>query len=364
MSVPLSLAAPASASEWPMGLLLDEVWLRSRRVVVHELEREELWPERERYRETVRRLTATGSELRASLLRAILPEDDFTALAGEAIFGPANRRFRTRLPLVLAFGYEIGYCLHRLGRGQAPEAHRIGEICSLFNTGVSVFDLVHDSSTLAGRFAEVFDDSLLDQLVERPRVHAEGLTHRLENQADIELRFLIAIIARFFSLVGESHWTSGRQQSLAPLLRRAYEAELESARSGQRAEPWIAKEKSTLPFEIIGRLAAPASGARNEEIEALARDLGIVFWRLDDLVDAVTDIQMGAVNSLVPPRDGNSEGDYHAAAAIVAGTSCEDVAHEVVSGVQRCLDSYSAPTNADRERFRADLLAYVRNWLE
>jgi hypothetical protein len=39
-----------SESEWPSSLMLDEVWLRVRRLLVHKLERERFWPSTNEYK--------------------------------------------------------------------------------------------------------------------------------------------------------------------------------------------------------------------------------------------------------------------------------------------------------------------------
>jgi len=99
-----SVASSRIQSEWPQALLLDEIWVRARRCVVHRLEQTGLWMPHKRYLQVMRRQHGIGERLKTRSLNPILGAEAGT-LYGEAAFGPASPRLRSRLEHVLAFGY-------------------------------------------------------------------------------------------------------------------------------------------------------------------------------------------------------------------------------------------------------------------
>src|SRR5947207_3544725 len=98
----------AYSREWPVGLLLDEIWLRARRTLVASLAEADLWPEQAEHQAFVESERRRGEALRDTVLLSALPEEDRRWLLSPAIFGASNRRFRARTPLSLAFGYTLG----------------------------------------------------------------------------------------------------------------------------------------------------------------------------------------------------------------------------------------------------------------
>src|SRR5262249_20599608 len=157
---------------------------------------------------------ALGDGLRRGLLREVLGENHDVIFGSETLFGPLNHRFRTRLPYVLAFGYQLGSTLHALVGDDPPAAQRSGERCAIFNLGISVFDLVCDTApSLRRKLGDVFDENVLRNLMADA-----GSAQELDRVADgvdcAELSFLLCLIAAFFKLATRGE-TAGSPPELA-----------------------------------------------------------------------------------------------------------------------------------------------------
>src|SRR5262249_38807719 len=95
-------SADAALGDWPLSLMLDEAWLRGRRVLVHKLEKAALWMETDAYNSFGREQRELGARLKSELLTQILGPRDYALLNSETIFGPSNNRFRGKISLALA----------------------------------------------------------------------------------------------------------------------------------------------------------------------------------------------------------------------------------------------------------------------
>src|SRR2546426_7877955 len=126
-------------TKWPVPLLLDETWLRARRAVVQELERRGLWPSLTENRAYLEGQVELGGRLQVDLLHPLLEPGDAAALGSEGIFGSANDRVRRRLPLALAFGYELGRVFHALSGRDPAERPDVASAGALFNVGIATF---------------------------------------------------------------------------------------------------------------------------------------------------------------------------------------------------------------------------------
>src|SRR6266566_4576532 len=122
-------------SEWPPSLLLDEVWLRVRRVTVRRLEADGFWSRTDRHRAFMEDQRQSGEQLTEGLLRRTLGQVDYAEMQAETAFGRGNRRLRRRLPFVLAFGFELGTGLYRTLGVRKGKCGHTGQLCALFNLG-------------------------------------------------------------------------------------------------------------------------------------------------------------------------------------------------------------------------------------
>jgi hypothetical protein len=359
-----------AASEWPVQLVLDEVWLRARRGLVQELERRGLWPERARYRRYMGAQRELGERLRQSLLVPAIGEADAALLGSETPFGPANQRVRDRVPVVLAFGHELGAALCDVVAADAGTGGAVAERCAMFNLGVSLFDVVCDSCPdLQPRLVAAFDERMLAELTQGLRP-VRDFVRTADDEATPELRVLLKIIAAFFDL-GPVH--TDDPERLPSLLRRAYRAELAASHS----EAWkqlgafeIAQIKSMLPFAVIAEIVRGAAGLGEDASRLLTRladDVGRVFWLTDDLVDAVPDFCGGAVNALLLDHSDGASADQGEPLRRALDLGRLEAAAEEVGA--RLADALDALTEARTDpvaiaRMGDALMCYTRDWLQ
>jgi hypothetical protein len=372
-------------SAWPVALMLDEVWLRTRRDLVHALEASSLWPASEPHAVLMKEQRALGSLLGGSLLPDALGERDYLLLNSESVFGPANWRLRTSLPVVLAFGYELGAGLRGLMTTSGEQSREVAELCAVFNLGISIFDLICDQlPSLLGQVTDMmqqFEQDFVSQGVS----HWEQFVARSDALSIVELRILLKLIGYFFlrlhDLLRHAGSPSHADHSLnglgaiEGLLREAYEAELRSA-ALETSTADIARSKSTLPFTIILEIARipPRSATRftHSEAESLMSHLATVFWLTDDLVDLVRDFQTGEANAVLSQARGEPSEDRENAwqpsvlATLLRGSYIERAAGRVCSSLQLAEQALHVCVSADdnTRRFFDLVLSYTRNWME
>lgn len=378
----------AALGDWPLSLMLDEAWLRARRILVHKLEKAALWMETDSYNSFKREQRELGSRLKGELLRQVLGPRDYALLNSETIFGPSNNRFRAKISLVLAFGYELGAGLHTvLGGRRTDQTAKAGELAAVFNLGISTFDLVCDHcEDLFGEFSETFNEEVLRSLGHDSQA-PQMLAAKAEDVAAGELRLLLKLIAWFFQELHNTKTTSanGRpvdariRRKLATLLRDAYRAEvLSSAANAPASEAdliAISRRKSTLPFAIIYQVALLLSGRASGHIEksaaGLARYIATIFWLTDDLSDVVRDLQSGDLNSILlqagfkPNNSRDPVRDYPVLTRLLAGNYFEKAAdriREQTASALSIIDSVAINPDA-ANRFRQVVQFYVRGWL-
>jgi hypothetical protein len=369
--------ASTTPSDWPVGLLLDELWLRSRRLLVHELERLGCWSDQATYRSTMLEQARRGDELRMAVLSRVLGPAELRLLGSESIFAAANRRFRTRLPLSLAFGYELGRAFAAAAPNCDGEAMQQAlELAALFNFGISTFDLLHDTMPqAASAFSACFDRDVLSRLHDGEAM--ETVAGAAALATDPETRILLRIIATFYA---ELHALTRRQQrDGAPprpmgLLMAAYEAEMASARPdayGPAERLRVSRSKSTLPFLIIGELARVARGGEHPAqglLDQLAEDVGTLFWLVDDLADLVDDLRCGSINAIVLSAMKRRAGGDQASAtrSVVESRAAENGVREIVRAFEAVRAAAHDPLLADTAvaGLPALVAAYVRNWIE
>jgi hypothetical protein len=349
------------ATEWPLGLLLDEAWLRARRLLVTRMEGCGLLPnasEQRRFLETQR---TRGEDIRDRVLLPVLGQSASEWLVSPSIFGAANRRFRAHTPLSLAFGYSVSELLQGANGGIDPQA---ADASALFNFGISMFDLLHDTlPELAPSFRTFFDEDRLGDLV-KDAESAGRLAELASCATDPEIHLLLLTIAAVFTAI--HHLSEQRGPAAAQvghLMAMAYAAEAGSSRTDAHFDIEerlrVSREKSVLPFHIIraiGRLRQDIS----PDADNLAERLGTVFWMVDDLADLVGDTRSHALNSLLLKAnpDGTSEPEG-ALAALLAGNVIEDVVGEICDALVALQEVLLPSEGSGRV-----VPCYVRMWIE
>jgi len=385
-SAAVSESVNGALGDWPLSLMLDEAWLRSRRVLVHKLEKAALWMETDAYNSFGREQRALGAKLKSELLKQILGPRDYALLNSETIFGPSNNRFRGKITLALAFGYELGSGLHAILDGPGEQTTKAGELSSVFNLGIATFDLICDHYTdLFEDFSETFNEGVLRQLGKDSEA-SQRLAATAEVVEAVELRVLLKIIAWFFHELHDASRNSGVQgkavdtstRKLSRLLLDAYRAEVLSSLKTLAPEAelmTISRNKSALPFAIIHEVALLLSAHTNSRVDrptaSLARNIANIFWLTDDLSDVVRDLQSGDLNSILiqagfkPNHQPEPVRDYPVLSRLLEGNYFERVSNRIRENTASALnivDSHNG--NADAaNRFRQAVLFYVRGWL-
>ena len=355
------------ATAWPVGLLLDEVWLRARRAVVDKLAEASLWPasgEQEAFTAAKRR---RGEELRDRVLLSALRPEDRRWLLSPAIFGASNRRFRAKTPSALAFGRDISTGMQAVSGH--PVRVDVAEASAVFNFGISIFDLLHDTQPdLVENFATHFDRHILSRLHSEPDFAVE--LAEIAATIDVpEFRLILQVIAevyRQFHVLG-----IGNFGKVTDLLSAAYEAELKSAVPAERQcvveLARTARTKSMLPFAIIGAIGGLDAGT-DEQCSApdrIVERVGTIFWRIDDLADIVSDARSGALNSLlVEARSEAGEDIAPTLTRLLDSRSIESAASEVRDDLLQVRNLVEACGNELTKGFDRTLACYVRAWLE
>lgn len=355
--------------------MLDEVWLRVRRGLVHRLEKSGQWMEHDAYAAFMRERKTVGQALSQGVLREALGEEDFCLIQSESAYARACHRLSTRIPLILSFGSELGCSFYGLMDRTGQHARRAGEICAVFNLGISIFDLVQDCyPELVEEFAQCFHEQVLAELATDVS-ETRRLELRLTENSQPELRILLRIIVWFHQRIREAAKEEGAadaQRCLAALLREAYRSETESrvAPAMENALE-VSRAKSSLPFLIICQTARLLAKSADGDVEPLARHIGDVFWLVDDLVDIPADFRDGALNAVVIDTSASSawkrasREEYEALAGLLRGASIEraiDRLDENFRQAARILADQRLDGEAAR-RLRRVMAAYVRDWL-
>lgn len=385
MKHPQTSAAP---SDWPLPLMLDEVWLRAHRGFVHVLEGASLWPDAASQRAFMGFQRNLGEHLRDTVLLDVLSRNDFVHVSTESIFGASNRRFRRRLPFVLAFGHELGGGFYdALTKGSGTRRAEVAEACAIFNLGVSVFDLISDTDpALFAQVSTLFDAEHLSRMLGEPTSTVQLVSAAGETPT-IEVRVLLKLIAAFFARLrclvdADDPATVELRQHLASSLVAAHGAELQSAEDPiLNAVDWVSvsEAKSTLPFVVIGDLAQLAAmpdaapGAASS-LASLVGHVQAVFWLTDDVADIVRDFQDGALNALLARsgagvhRQRNPARDYPVLARLLASHVIEETIEQIREHLGAADTALQASGNngngTQGEHLRMVLKSYTRDWVE
>jgi hypothetical protein len=356
--------------EWPVGLLLDEVWLVTRRTLVAALERAALWPRATEHQVFTASQRKRGEALREQVLLALLSEEDGRWLMSPSLFGASNRRFRARTPLTLAFGYSVSEGLQSM-TADVPATTALAEACGLFNFGISIFDLLHDTQPqLVSEFTSHFNRDVLARL-QSDESGPAALRQSACTSEQPEIRLLLQTIAGVYERL---HDAAGGPRSaafapVATLLARAYEAEMRSAActsTTQADRLAISHAKSTLPFAIIGAVSALGRGsAARADHQALVDDIGMIFWLTDDLVDVVGDARSRALNSLLVRAAGEDTLDIGPnLTRLLESQLITDAVRTIGEALQRVSAALTGSAPDRAERLDRVVAAYVRTWIE
>ncbi|WP_030775944.1 hypothetical protein [Streptomyces sp. NRRL S-920] len=352
----------AHVSDWPVALLLDELWLRGRRSLVRSLEQAGMWPATDAHRSHMAAQGTLGAALRRDVLEPCLADGDRRLLDAETCWGPANRGVRRRLPHALAFGHGLARVLRSLVHedGPLPETE---EASALFNLGVSLFDLAHDGfPDVASRIGELLPEHVVARAAAGDPVGTD-LARAAADSAD-EVRVLTAVVEGFFTRLSRLPASPQRRSALAAEIVAAHREEIRSVRgaAGSPQARAVAAATSAAPFRVIARLVTlDLDEAQARPAEEAAERLGRIFGLVDDLTDLVVDMQDSALNGVLLAARSMPESDDRACAeALLDGDHVRLATREVVDQL-KALDALPRCRAAGLDVF---VRHSVRAWLE
>jgi hypothetical protein len=313
-----------------------------------------------------------GSHLEASLLHDAVGQKDFAIYQSEAFFGASNYRIHTKVPIVLAFGHEVGGCMAWLAGSEPLDRRRVSRACALFNLGVSTLDLVHDEHPrLASELAKYFDASALREIASERSARQDWAASNL-GKASPEVDFLLGIVLRFFEELEPLIDDVQVRHRLGALLTVAYRSELMSLnpKGNRRHLLETARRKSVRPFELMAAVAS-LRGKRGPDrlrVRDLGSAVGEVFAEVDDLMDVVVDSRTGAINGLLVAADdtvGEPYGGrpFGVLESILVKKRLEASAARVLLRLRRTLDLLEAAPSRRAIAFRALVLNYLQDWM-
>jgi hypothetical protein len=372
-----SLTISATAKGPAALALRDESELQAGGRVTQRLQERGLWLAADRYLEILVARQVLGERLCREI-----PLPFPTVAAAGASLNTAERRFRTRLPRRLSFGYEMSFGFHSFLTGREPLSQKAAILGAIFNLGIILFDHVCDNLTEGVRNpADFFDEKLLGRLDSSPHAHAE-LAKTAQCVVDPEVRSFLQTVSVFFARLECSARVprdSEVRRTLNRLLVRAYRAQIRCSdvrRGGGQKSAFLlsAKEKSTLPFSVILQLIRVcdenARGVRDRSANRLVRQIARVFWLIDDLADLERDFRRGHANVILLRAGASRMSSSEATGGKTGPLALEDFIEEAIDQV--CVDLAAAASSlrdanvksSSGHAFDEVLLAYVRKWVE
>jgi hypothetical protein len=365
-------------SGWPLSFLLDEVWLKTRRILTHKLESKGLWPKDQEYRNFVEGERKLGNEIKSEVLLSVLGQRDYGFLNSELSFGSNNAKLKKRIPYVVAFGYEISKIICEL---IAPkQICTVTKISSVFNFGISLFDYVCDSNPLLfSQFMNTMNRRVLLEITTDEEACKLRL-HKCDMIDVTELRLLTKVVLWFFLELHRLHQRSSNTRvwkKLISCLLSAYTAEVASSAHTnlcQNQLQSVARDKSTLPFIIIYLTGALRSTKNNPlELNFLKFALGIgeIFWSIDDLRDILQDLQYNNLNSILLGIDRNPYSDedivrkYDILKLLLSSNRIESHVDGLCFKTKSVLDFIDSHSYQKKSEYAKRIITcYIRNWME
>lgn len=369
-------------SEWPLFLMLDEVWLRVRRALVHKLEAERLWPSTKEYKNYMEKRKKLGDKITSETLIDVFGTNDYAYLNSESIFGASNRQFRYKLPYIASFGYEVGSTMYNLNGKDETDAFEVSKICSVFNIGISIFDHINDTEPeLFNNLKNIINEKALLKISTNKKA-CESLQTECNTISSTELRLLLKIILWFFLKLHSHYIQSGKENLRKRLISHvlsAYDAEIASSNHNKysKTEAFnISRNKSMLPFLVIyliTRLPDSSTIEKSEnDFNSFMTNMGEIFWLVDDLVDVIRDLESNHLNSVLIQVNDKiddieiSQIQYKILVELLNGDYIETQANQIYSKI------YSVLNFLESKKFREEdikmvknlIVFSVRNWME
>jgi hypothetical protein len=370
----------SSQNPWPLALLLDEIWLKVHRNIIYKFEEIGVWVDIKTLSQFMQQQKLQGEELKHDLLQGVLGED-YVLLGSEAVFGRSNRHFRIRLPYSLSFGYGLGTCFYELFKGEEEWKSEVARLSSLFNLGISIFDLIIDCfPDLFYHIIDIFNEKSLKQMINDPSTLKTIESHNA-SLSKRELRILLRLVIGFFKnlkKISEKSGVSRDSKHIFSTLLDAYKAEIQSQNFTDLTfveQLKVSQTKSTLPFKVIEKLIQPYSENSSQlvsnSLHSLISHLSQSFWLIDDLADLINDARTGSLNSIfVRVRSclgTNNVGkpNYTELNELITSNYIEETVNELCDHILTCVKILQKNI-FDRkvaEQFQRFYFAYIQDWM-
>jgi hypothetical protein len=347
---------------WAPRFMSDELWLRSRRVLLDRLRDAGLDTPYDEYCRYLQRQHEIGMVLIDGLARSIGTRR-WEEMGAETFLGTEHRRFTLRLPFILAFGAEYASWLARLVPRSAND-ERIQSLAALFNLGIVLVDQLADDPVQRGDITQIFGAGRLERLLADTSTPAtfRGDVQKLPTP---ELRVLGSVVSAFFTgvhAIANDVVNPGVRDRFVLAIGSAYRGQL--AASNASHDEAMLRAKSVTPF-VVPPLLYLLGGTSDDgdRLVQMGQQVGEVFWRVDDLVDVGRDFATGDGN-IVLLRAGirtGSDGD-DAFARVLDGRVLEELATEAMEHA-RCAIGFAGEDSALTREVAQWLEMYIVDWM-
>lgn len=377
-------------SDWPLSHLLDELWLRCRREVIHAMERTNGWLPSHRAAFVGAAHQARGEQLERSVVLPLLSAEEEHLWRHSPRLGLHRRHLEHRTALALAFGPMVLSLFAPPDRfpGSAPatDDEHFEAASALLTYGTSLIESLLEEAPEQGltlvRWLDLQRVGELCAFEGTERHVAELDTLPMD-----EVRVVLRIVLGFFQ-----HAQALREhlQSDLPVLRpqleRCFIPEIitptalaipEASAEARSSLMHAYAIPSAQPFAVLGVLGHLRNVTRGDlqlgrlKIEERSTQLGELFALLDDLVELVDDARSGTISEPLAARHlevDRSSTPYATLNSLLTSSAITHDAERIATIVQHLRRSLARQDDEvvelDRPSKLESLLFYVRNWLE
>jgi hypothetical protein len=355
---------------WAAAQVVEGNRLQAIRDLAHKMKAAGLWLSKLELAEFVRAQRTCGHDLEQRLVVPLLHHADHAYLTGMNVGTFFARRPRVRMPLIAAFGNQMGLALHSCVRAAENDRERVGHLCALFNLFIALFDRLCDRRDAGfASLVTVFDELMFRRLAGNVDILAD-LKRAAASAEYPVLRVVLAIFVAFYGQVQE--FAKGRRaapfwQRLNAELIEAYRAEIVTVSRqrdhvSERDLHTAACRKSVLPFQIMLTIAQLSGNNQPcaDTAECLAQHIGMAFSLTDDLADLSRDYINGDANTILLSEVLPS-GQGHTLNRALPGSRLYEAVDAIVTHLAAAINLFNS--TMDRRRFRDMLVGYTQSWL-
>jgi hypothetical protein len=338
---------------------------------------------RDRYRTYMRDQELHGQFLRNFILPPLLSKyTEIDPLKYKAIARHDPYLWK-RLAGAMAFGYAQGRVLFCFRFSGDDEDGWVAKAAMLFNTTIMLYDYLVDEKGFSteGKGGQISE--MVRQLLVGDVDQGLFLADRMAGAAkDSLLHLLICLMAawvRFTRASEDFTIDTAAWQYVKQLIYELFKAEV--AVSSMRMDPWtlsgdemdLVAMKSTGPSVAIAWMTIAGAGNSetppNKTLLDMAQIIGEIFWLVDDLIDAMRDMERGNPNRLllnVMDSHRYSSGDIDTdILKKTAYTECEQIIRNLAQLEETAsIDLSNSSQRVALDNIREFMHMYVLDWLQ